>query len=69
MKYYCYYNKQKEVEVLSENEIIGLFYEDWARGMVKKLMGRNDYFEANYVLQDCIDDWVYDNGAWESTDE
>lgn len=29
-------------------------------------MGNNAYFEANYVLQDCIDDWVYDNGAWES---
>ena len=66
MRYYCYYNNEKVVEVLSEDEIIASFYEDWARGMVKKLMGRNDYFEANYGLQNCIDDWVHENGAWES---
>lgn len=68
-KYYCYYDKNKKVQVLSEVEIIDLYYEDWANGMVKKLMGRNDYFEANYTVHDFLDDWVYENGAWESTDE
>ena len=68
MRYFCYYNNEKKVEVLSEDEIIDSFYEDWASNMVKKLNGNTAYFEANYRLRlpDFIDDWVYENGAWES---
>jgi hypothetical protein len=69
MRYFCYYNNEKVFEVLSEDEIIDSFYEDWASNMVKKLNGNTAYFEANYRLPDFIDDWVYENGAWESTDE
>jgi len=66
MRYFCYYNNERVVEVLSEDEIVDSFYEDWARGMVKKLNGNTAYFEANYCQRDFIDDWVYENGAWES---
>ena len=69
MRFYCYYNNEKVVEVLSEDEIINSFYEDWSRDMVKKLNGNTAYFEDNYRLPDFIDDWVYENDAWESTDE
>jgi hypothetical protein len=34
--------------------------------MTKKLNGNTEYLDANYSLRDCVDDWVYENGAWES---
>lgn len=68
-KYYCYYNKNKEMEVLSENEIVILYHDEWTLNMTKKLNGNTEYLDANYCLRDAVDDWVYENGAWESTDE
>ena len=45
MRYFCYYNNEKKAEVvISEDEITTSFYEDWARGMVKKLNGNTAYF-------------------------
>ncbi len=64
MRYFCYYNNEKKGEVvISEDEIINSFYEDWACGMVKKLNGNTAYFDANYCLRDCVDDWMYENDA------
>jgi len=68
-KYYCYYNKNKEIEVLSENEIVILYHDEWTLNMTKKLNGNTEYLDANYSLRDAVDDWVYENAAWESTDE
>ena len=69
MRYYCYYNKNKKIEVLSENDIVILYHDEWTLNMTKKLNGNTAYLDANYCLRDCVDDWVYENGAWESTDE
>ena len=69
MKFYCYYNKNKEIEVLSEKEILTSYLEEWTLNMTNKLNGNTEYLDTNYSALDCIDDWVYENGAWESTDE
>jgi hypothetical protein len=66
MRYYCYYNNEKKVEVLSENEIVVFYHDEWTLNMTKKLNGNTAYLDANYSLRDCVDDWVHENGAWES---
>ena len=37
MKFYCYYNKNKEIEVLSEDEIVILYHDEWTLNMTKEL--------------------------------
>jgi hypothetical protein len=66
MKYYCYYDKNEEIKVLSENEIVVFYHDEWTLNMTKKLNGNTAYLDANYSLSDCVDDWVHENGAWES---
>jgi len=68
MKYWCinYVNENDEdvVETYSEQEIIEKEWKRWCDNMQKA--GKN---LSDYTFQDCIDDWIVVNWAWESTSE
>lgn len=69
MKHYSYNeytpDPTKQVVVtLSEQEILDRYWNRWKELMIKKF--GKDCFEKNYTKQDCIDDWVVINWAWES---
>lgn len=68
MKYWCinYVNENDEdvVETYSEQEIIEKEWKRWCDNMQK--VGKN---LSDYTFQDCIDDWIVVNWAWESTSE
>ena len=46
----------------SEEEILKDYYDYWCKGMI--ISGKED----EICPQDCIDDWVILNWAWESKD-
>lgn len=74
MKYYCF-NEQSDVDdpainnviVMSEQEILDEYYDEWYDAMVSKF--GQEAVDANYCRLDCVDDWCIVNCAWESTDE
>lgn len=72
MRYYSYNHlaesETKEttnVVTLSEQEILDQFYDFWYERMCKKY-GKG-HVDENYGPQECIEDWVVVNWAWEST--
>lgn len=54
------------VTTRSEEQILREYYQYWMGQMVEKF--GIDEVIRNYTTQDCIDDWVVVNWAWE-TDE
>ena len=75
MKYWCYnepiWGKNNEilgneVKVFSEKEILDFYYPTWYSLMCKKF--GQQHVDEHYREQDCIDDWVVINWAWESKD-
>ena len=74
MKYYCF-NEQSDsddpaintVVVMSEQEIIDEYYDYWYDAMCSKF--GKEAVDKNYCKDDCIDDWVVVNWAWESKDK
>ena len=72
MKYYSYNTwrtlseEDGYVRTLSEEEIIKEYYDYWQERMIHKF--GNEHFEANYTDQDCIDDWIVVNWAWEANE-
>jgi hypothetical protein len=73
MKYYCYNTWKTDpsvdsyVEVVSEEEILAEYYDRWYNAMVSKF--GKEAVDAGYCKDDCIDDWVIVNWAWESKDK
>jgi hypothetical protein len=73
MKYYCYNTwngnpaEEPYVEVMSEKEILELYYDHWYDAMVSKF--GKEVVDKDYCKDDCIDDWVIVNWAWLSTDK
>lgn len=65
MKYWCHNGEGDSVAVYSEDEIIDEYWEIWSTAMIKKY-GKEE-FEKTWSRQDCIDDWVVVNWAWESS--
>lgn len=68
MRYWCI-NYQDEndndvVETLSEKEIIEQYWHYWYGRMCDKF--GKEHVDANYTVQDCIDDWTVVHWAWES---
>lgn len=55
-----------EVITLSEDEIIQQFFPYWDKKMIEKF---GPDYQQNWSIQDCIDDWVVINWAWESNDD
>lgn len=53
-------------ETLSEDQILNEYWDYWYDKMCEKF--GKDIVDSNYTKQDCIDDWVIVNWAFESTD-
>lgn len=74
MKYWAYaepYHKAgilrgERIITMAEEQILREYYPYWMARMVEKF-GLAEVVR-NYTVQDCIDDWVVVNWAWE-TDE
>ena len=74
MKYYCYNEYDPEspladkdggyVKVMSEDEILHQYWPYWYEQMCKKF--GKEHVDQNYNSQDCLDDWIVVNWAWES---
>jgi hypothetical protein len=74
MRYWCYneYDPGSPladdnggyVVTLSEKEILDQYWNYWYGKMCEKF--GKEHVNANYSVQDCIDDWVIVNWAWES---
>jgi hypothetical protein len=47
----------------SESEIRSEYYPYWLKKMYEKF-GKT-YVDANYSFEDCLDDWIVVNWAWE----
>ncbi len=72
MKYWCYSAFDTKtgdpvVVTISEDEIIAQYWSYWYNQMCNKL--GVEYVNQNYTKQDCIDDWVVVNWAWEQKNE
>jgi hypothetical protein len=71
MKYYCFNTWKTDpsvdsyVEVVSEEEILAEYYDRWYERMCAKF--GKEVVDRDYCKDDCIDDWVIVNWAWEST--
>lgn len=52
------------IVTMSETEIIESYFPYWDAAMRKKF---GDDYQRTYGVQECIDDWIVVNWAWEST--
>ena len=73
MRYFCYnsvYDIEQngsEIVTVSEQEIRDREWYAWQRR--KSWKEGTDYVNENYCFQDCLDEWIIVNQAWESIDE
>lgn len=51
------------VVTFSEDEIRRMYYPYWYEQMCKKY--EQAYVDENYSFEDCLDDWIATNCAWE----
>ncbi len=51
------------VETFSEKDILDEYWTYWYGRMCEKL--GKEFVDANYTQEDCIQDWVIVNWAWE----
>lgn len=69
MRYYSYNEYKTEpgvddyVETVSEEDIRKTYYPYWYDKMVKKF--GKEVVEKNYCFEDCLEDWIVVNWAWE----
>jgi hypothetical protein len=69
MRYYSYNeyiedpSKDNFVVTLSEEDIRKSYYPHWYDKMCK--MFGKDYVDEKYSFEDCLDDWIVVNWAWE----
>jgi len=71
MRYYCYDvliepDLDTEIVKVSEDEIKDEYYPYWYDKMCNKY--GKDNVDANYNFEDCLDDWIIVNDAWEVED-
>lgn len=67
MRYFSYNEYSEDggyVETLSEEEIRREYYPYWYARMCKKFGQKR--VDENYSFEDCLDDWMVVNWAWES---
>jgi hypothetical protein len=70
MRYFCYNEwdeNRKWVETISEDKIRRQEWGNWYYKMCQKF--GKEHVDENYSFQDCLDEWIIVNQAWESTDE
>lgn len=69
MRYYSYNDYKTEpgvddyVGTVSEEDIRKTYYPYWHRKMVERF--GIEYVEQNCSFEDCLDDWIVVNWAWE----
>lgn len=72
MRWFCYNDYVTDpstdhfVRTVSEEEIERDYYPYWREQMIKKY--GQEHVDRVYCFQDCVDDWIAVNWAWESTD-
>ena len=70
MRYFCYNETGGErgethiVVTISEDEIREDYWDHWYFLMCKKF--GKEHVDNNYNFQDCLEDWITVNWAWES---
>lgn len=73
MRYFSYNEYKKDpsvdsyVETVSEEDIRRDYYPWWYRQMCKKF--GTEEVDKLYSFQDCLDQWIIVNWAWEVKDE
>jgi hypothetical protein len=77
MRYYCYNEYDPEspladetggyVVTKSEYDIRSDYWPYWYKRMCDKF--GQDYVDKNYCFEDCLEDWIVINWAWESKNE
>ena len=55
------------VSTLSEDDIRRDYFPYWQKRMIDKF--GEEYYNANYSFEDCLNDWIIGNWAWEVDDE
>lgn len=63
MRYFSY-NEGDEVVTVSEDDIRQTYYPHWRTRMAATF--GEDVVPDGFWFQDCLDDWVVLNGAWEA---
>jgi hypothetical protein len=53
-------------ETFSEKEIFSKHWEEWSAKMIAKY--GQEQFDRGWIRQECIEDWVTLNCAWESSE-
>lgn len=71
MRYYSYNEPDDDGEnvvvTLSEEDIRETYYPWWKGRMIMKY--GEEKFNQNWCFEDCLQDWIVVNWAWEVTDE
>lgn len=57
-------NDQDVVETWSEEDVKQKYWPYWYGKMCDKF--GKEYVDQNYTFEDCLDDWIVVNWAWES---
>jgi len=72
MRYFSYNEYKTDpsvdsyVETVSEEDIRRNYYSYWYSRMCKKF--GKEHVDATYSFEDCLEDWVVVNWAWEVTE-
>jgi hypothetical protein len=53
-------------ETFSEKEIFSKYWEEWSAKMIAKY--GQEQFDKGWSREECIEDWVTVNWAWESSE-
>ena len=72
MRYFCFNDPDineegkliDNITTVSERWIRDNYYPYWQEQMYKKF--GKDYVDKNYCFEDCLDQWIVVNWAWES---
>ena len=76
MRYFSFYNcpdpePDNETSTFSEKEIFDHYYPYWCFEMKKKYLteGKNPPTEEALSFEECLEDWIVINWAWEVKNE
>ena len=68
MRYFTFIDQNKTAKdkyiTMSEEEILDFYYPHWYKQMCGKF--GKEHVDETYCKQDCLEDWVVINRAWES---
>jgi len=67
MRYFSYIEPDQEVQTMSAQEIRETYYPYWYDLMCKKF--GKEYVDKTYNFEDCLEDWIIVNWAWEVHDD